>query len=137
MQAGFLCLEAGATRRKNSINVALKNITDFAVSVVLFWVVGYGLMFGATANGWWTSWAQWPSNLDTDQMIFFLFQAVFCGTAVTIVSGAIAERVHFYAYVVLSAVISGLIYPVFGHWSWNGLQGGTVDGWLNSLGFVD
>ncbi|MEM6500940.1 MAG: ammonium transporter [Cyanobacteria bacterium P01_C01_bin.89] len=137
MQAGFLCLEAGATRRKNSINVALKNITDFAVSVLLFWVVGYGLMFGATANGWWTSWAQWPFDLDTNQMIFFLFQAVFCGTAVTIVSGAIAERMHFYAYVALSAVISGLIYPVFGHWSWNGLQGGTADGWLNSLGFVD
>ncbi len=137
MQAGFLCLEAGATRRKNSINVALKNITDFAVSILLFWVLGYGLMFGATANGWWLNWSQWPVDFSTDEIIFLLFQAMFCGTAVTIVSGAIAERMHFKAYVVLSAIISGLLYPIFGHWAWNGVMVGEANGWLGKLGFVD
>ena len=137
MQAGFLCLEAGATRRKNSINVALKNITDFAVSILLFWIVGFGLMFGGTANGWWPALSQWPTNLDTDAVIFFLFQAMFCGTAVTIVSGAIAERMHFRAYIMLSTLVSGLLYPVFGHWAWNGLPESTLSGWLSNIGFVD
>ena len=137
MQGGFLCLEAGATRQKNSINVALKNITDFAVSILLFWLLGYGLMFGITANGWGTDFSLWSRNIGTPEIVFFLFQAMFCGTAVAIVSGAIAERMHFRAYVVLSALVSGLIYPVFGHWAWNGLQNGASYGWLGKLGFVD
>ena len=141
MQAGFLCLEAGATRQKNSVNVALKNLTDFAVSILLFWLIGYTIMFGVTENGWWTGVSQWSAgftaNFGTDETVFFLFQAMFCGTAVTIVSGAVAERMHFQAYVVLSALISGLIYPIFGHWSWNGLMAGDSNGWLGTLGFVD
>ena len=137
MQAGFLCLEAGSTRRKNSINAAMKNITDFAVAVLIFWLVGFGVGFGGSGNGWWTGWGQWPDASGTDAIVFFLFQAMFCGTAVTIVSGAVAERMRFRSYVVLSAIVSGAIYPVFVHWSWNSIGGSETLGWLQHLGFLD
>lgn len=138
MQPGFLCLESGLTRSKNSINVAVKNLSDFGIAVFLFWVMGFGLMFGATAIGW----------LGTDQFVvdlerspelaaFFLFQAMFCGTATTIVSGAVAERLRFGSYVGISMLVSGPIYPLFGHWVWNGAQQGERLGWLARVGFVD
>ena len=132
MQAGFMFLESGLAQAKNSINVAVKNISDFILAVTLFWLIGYGFMFGADLNGWgfigsdlfmFTPPNAWDANM-------FIFQAVFCGTAATITSGAIAGRTKFQDYLVLSALVSVLVYPVFGHWVWGG-------GWLSEMGFMD
>ncbi|MFY7805206.1 MAG: ammonium transporter [Limnoraphis robusta] len=137
MQAGFMCLECGLTRSKNSINVAAKNFADFAVSAILFWGVGYGLMFGSSHLGWFGTSHFWV-NLNTANLAaFFLFQVMFCGTSVTIVSGAVAERMKFSAYLILVILVSGLIYPIFGHLVWNGAQDGILAGRLAYLGFVD
>ncbi len=139
MQAGFLCLEAGLTRAKNNINVAIKNLADLGISVILFWLFGYALMFGASVNGWFGT-ADFLPDLTTHTnwfAAFFLFQAMFCGTAVTILSGAVAERMRFEGYLLLSVIVSGFIYPIFGHWVWNGLNVGETNGWLAQLGFVD
>lgn len=138
MQAGFTCLESGLTRSKNSINVAIKNITDFGISTILFWAFGFALMFGTSYSAWIGSTGfllpldegEWPTT-------FFLFELMFCATAVTIVSGATAERMRFRSYIIISIILSGMIYPVFGHWVWNGLQNGISYGWLGMLGFVD
>ncbi len=138
MQAGFLCLEAGMTRSKNAINVAIKNLADFGIAVVLFWAFGFALMFGATKGGW-IGWSQFFTPVGQDRAwlaTFFLFQVMFCGTAVTIISGAVAERTRFAGYIIVSALVSGLIYPVFGHWAWGGLFEGA-SGWLAGRGFVD
>ncbi|MGK7888393.1 MAG: ammonium transporter [Leptolyngbyaceae cyanobacterium] len=137
MQAGFMCLESGLTRSKNNINVAVKNFLDFGISVALFWLFGYGLMFGASQVGW-LGWGSFVPSLSTaDGAVFFLFQAMFCGTATTIISGAIAERLNFNSYLLIAALVSGLIYPLFGHWAWNGLVESNSGGWLQSIGFVD
>ena len=124
MQGGFLCLESGMTRNKNNINVALKNLTDFGISITLFWAVGFALMFGVSKAGWFSLSGFAPDfgQISAWQSVFFLFQAMFCGTAVTILSGAVAERMQFKGYIIISVLISGLIYPVFGHWSWNSLN---------------
>ncbi|SDG71843.1 ammonium transporter [Roseospirillum parvum] len=138
MQAGFLCLETGLTRSKNNINVAMKNTVDFAVSMMGFWAAGYALMFGGSwlgligAEGFFLRGIETPMGL-----VFFLFQALFCSTAVTVVSGAVAERLSFAAYVGLSMLVAMLIYPLFGHWAWNGLGGEAMGGWLGKAGFVD
>ena len=97
MQAGFLCLESGLTRSKNSINVAIKNVADFGISVVLFWAIGFGLMFGVSQNGLFGTTSFFVSFRGDGPALaaFFLFQAMFCGTATTIVSGAVAERMRF------------------------------------------
>ncbi len=139
MQAGFMCLESGLTRSKNSINVAIKNLADFSVSIVLFWLLGYALMFGDSWLGWLgISGFMFEANQATPQYnVFFLFQTVFCGTAVTIISGAVAERMRFQAYLLVTVLVSGFIYPIFGHWSWNGANVGQFTGWLGELGFVD
>lgn len=139
MQAGFMCLECGMTRAKNSINVAIKNLTDFVVAFVLFWVAGYGVMFGLTQGGWiGTSDFVFPFEARGEWLsAFFFFQAMFCATAATIVSGAIAERIHYLAYCVVTVFISLIIYPVFGHWAWNGADGISAGGWLVNKGFVD
>jgi len=139
MQAGFMCLESGLTRSKNSINVAIKNLADFAISVVLFWILGYALMFGASWLGWLGTdrFLFDPSHGQMSDSAFFLFQAVFCGTAVTIISGAVAERMRFGSYLFVAILVSGLIYPLFGHWAWNGLDQGQASGWLGQAGFVD
>jgi Amt family ammonium transporter len=138
MQAGFLCLEAGSTRSKNSINVALKNLSDFALASLLFALFGYSIMFGATSAGWFGHLAFFgDSQLDPGTATFFVFEVMFCGTATTIVSGAVAERMRFGGYLMVAAVLSGLIYTVFGHWAWNGLDGSPTLGWLRELGFVD
>ena len=134
MQAGFLCLESGLTRSKNAINVAIKNVVDFAVAVALYWGFGFALMFGLSAGGvLGTSHFMVPVGLGSDPGLaaFFLFQAMFCSTAATIVSGAVAERMRFSAYLAVAALIAALIYPVFGHWAWG------EGGWLAALGFVD
>ena len=137
MQAGFMCLECGNARAKNSINVAIKNMTDFCLAVVLFWVIGFGLMFGRTTNGWYGTDLFLIDGSRNSVMIFFLFQAVFVGTAATICSGAIAERVKFISYLMVSVITSALIYPVFGHWAWGGLLNANQTGWLEAMGFKD
>lgn len=133
MQAGFLGLEAGLTRAKNAINVAIKNLADFGVSVIVFWLVGFGIMFGVTANGWFgaDNFALSFGESTTGATVFFVFQVMFAGTAVTILSGAVAERLRFLGYIFLAVFMAGLTYPVFGHWAWNS------GGWLAELGFVD
>jgi Amt family ammonium transporter len=140
MQAGFLCLESGLTRSKNSINVAAKNVVDFAVAALGYWAVGFGLMFGATTAGWLgASHFGLVGGIPDDAALlsFLLFQLMFCATATTIVAGAVAERMRFGAYLGISALVSVVIYPVFGHWAWGGTWGLSEPGWLASLGFVD
>ena len=139
MQAGFLCLESGLTRSKNTINVAVKNITDLGISVFLFWIFGFALMFGASYNGWLgTTQFLVPVQGGALLAAFFLFQAMFCGTATTIVSGAVAERMKFGGFVIVSIMLAGLIYPLFGHWAWGGIGPTAVaPGWLEQMGFRD
>ena len=139
MQAGFLCVEAGSTRRKNNINVALKNIADVGLSILVFWAFGYGLMFGASIYGWWgfSDFAPEFNQTDSWPIIFFLFQAMFCSTAVTIVSGAVAERMTFKGYLLSALLISGFIYPIFGHWIWSIPDQPLATGWLDKRGFID
>lgn len=138
MQGGFLCLESGLTRSKDAINVALKNMTDFSISMLLFWAFGFALMFGVSQAGWigTTGFFVPVDRQGSMHMPTFLFQAMFCATAATIVSGAVAGRMRFAAYIIATLIISGLIYPVFGHWAWGGTSGG-VSGWLAARGFVD
>lgn len=139
MQAGFLCLETGLTRNKNNINVAIKNLTDLGVSLLLFWALGFALMFGASQAGWigTTHFLFQAGQGDTWLATYFVFQALFCSTSVTILSGAVAERMRFGSYLVVAALVAGLIFPVFGHWAWNGVKDGAMTGWLGAHGFVD
>ncbi len=138
MQAGFCCLESGLVRAKNSINVAIKNMADFCIAGMLFWAVGFGLMFGASRMGLvGTSHFFFDGGQDAWLTTFFLFQLMFCGAATTIISGAVAERLRFAGYLVIAALVSGLLYPVFGGWVWNGVDTGVTGGWLRSLGFLD
>lgn len=131
MQAGFLMLEAGLVRAKNTINVAIKNIVDFITGTIGFYIIGFGLMFGASLNGvTGTTHFMLHGIGSGKEYAFFLFQVAFMGTAATIVSGAVAERIKFSGYVISSLVISVLIYPIFGHWAWGG-------GWLAETGFID
>ncbi len=141
MQPGFMCLESGLTRSKNNINVAIKNLADFGISVMLFWAFGYAIMFGLSWQGWF-GFSGFILDIGDDFELgaFFLFQVMFCSTTTTIVSGAVAERLKFSAYVIISIITSGLIYPFFGHWVWNGLgfnDDYTFSGWLGKLGFID
>jgi Amt family ammonium transporter len=139
MQAGFAMVEAGFTRQKNSANIVMKNLMDFGISSLAYWAIGFALMFGVGnalfgTSGWFLgggegtfdslSWATPPLTAK------WLFQVVFAGTTATIVSGAMAERTKFPAYLIYSALISGIIYPVSGHWIWGG-------GWLASREFLD
>ncbi|TWT38457.1 ammonium transporter [Blastopirellula retiformator] len=138
MQAGFMCLECGMARAKNSINVAVKNVADFLIAVIAFWLFGFGLMFGASWYGLvGTSDFAFSVGENPWLALFFLFQAVFCGTAATIDSGAVAERTRFVTYLVMSLVCSALIYPIFGHWAWGSFFHGGAGGWLEQLGFID
>jgi len=143
MQAGFALVEAGFTRSKNTVNILMKNLMDFAIASMVFWAVGWGLAYGTSAGGF----------MGTDQfflgdvreagsippMASWLFQVVFAGTAATIVSGAMAERTKFNAYLVYSFFISLVIYPIVVHWVWSGsgwlntYSGNTTDSW----GFTD
>ncbi len=141
MQAGFLCLESGLTRTKNSINVAIKNITDFGIATLIFYSVGFGLMYGNSFYGFVGNDSFFPtfSTEHPEVPVFFLFQLMFCGTAATIVSGAVAERMKFGAYIIVTAVISASIYPIYGHWAWGKslADWGLLSGWLGAIGFVD
>ncbi|SDH34924.1 ammonium transporter [Roseospirillum parvum] len=139
MQAGFLLLEAGMVRSKNSINVAQKNIADFVIATAGFYLLGFGVMFGPSVIG--GGWLGWNGlgfgSLDDWHYTFFVFQVVFCGTAATIVSGAVAERMRFSAYLAATCFISVVIYPVIGHWAWGNLLIGDNPAILADLGFID
>ncbi|MEM1095996.1 MAG: ammonium transporter [Bacteroidota bacterium] len=137
MQAGFALLETGFTRSKNAVNIIMKNVMDVSAGGLVFFVLGFGLMFGTTAGGWIGTDGFFLSGLTDDPWTyaFFLFQAVFAATAATIVSGAVAERTKFTGYLLFSIVITGLIYPIFGSWAWGSLFNGS--GWLEGLGFID
>jgi ammonium transporter len=139
MQAGFLCVESGLTRSKNNINVALKNIMDFGLTSILFWFIGFGLMFGSTAGGLvgTDSFALEFTGLNGNFVVFAIFQLMFCGTAITITSGAIAERVRFGSFIVLVVFMVLITYPIFGHWVWNGNNAFSPSGWLGVMGFRD
>ncbi len=135
MQPGFAMVETGFTRAKNAGNIIMKNVMDFAIGSVIFWLLGFGLMFGSDISGFigapdflirgdYGAAGSYPSTA------FIIFQTVFCATAATIVSGAMAERTKFSSYCLYSLLISAVIYPISGHWIWGG-------GWLAQLGFHD
>ena len=138
MQAGFAMVETGFTRAKNAGNIIMKNLIDFCIGTPVFWLVGFGLMFGGTSSlvgsiGGIASEANYGASMLPDGVPFFaflIFQTVFCATAATIVSGAMAERTKFSSYCLYSFIISLFVYPISGHWVWGG-------GWLSQLGFHD
>ena len=139
MQTGFLLLEAGMVRSKNSINVAQKNISDFVFSCAFFYIIGFALMFGPSTNGffgWSPDYILW-NKVEDWQYTFFVFQMVFCGTAATIVSGAVAERMKYTVYIIMSVCISALIYPVFGYMAWGNLFNPENTSFLINGGFID
>lgn len=131
MQAGFALLETGMVRSKNAVNVMMKNYIDLCVGTLLFWLVGYGLMFGANPSGYYgTTLFGLSSAPDWDYTLIF-FQIMFAATAATIVSGAMAERTNYIAYLIGTCGITAIIYPIFGSWAWND------GGWLKQMGFID
>lgn len=131
MQAGFALLESGMSRAKNSLNVVMKNYMDVCIGTLIFWAVGYGLMFGANSSGWFGTDGFFINDAEPMTWGVILFQTMFAATAVTIASGAMAERTRYNAYLIGALVITGFIYPVFGSWVWNS------DGWLAKMGFID
>jgi len=139
MQAGFAMVETGFTRAKNAVNIMMKNLMDFSMGSLAFWAIGFGLMFGASSTGWFGTsgffLSDFKSGGDPWVLAFWMFQVVFCATAATIVSGAMAERTKFSGYLIYSAVVSAFIYPIFGSWAWGSLYNGQ--GWLENLGFID
>jgi Amt family ammonium transporter len=138
MQAGFSCLESGMVRSKNSINVAAKNFADFCLSSAMFWLFGFAVMFGVTYGGIFGTSGFFFGEAATPWLLaFFIFQMGFCGTATTIVSGAVAERMRFGGYLVVASILSGLIYPLVGHWVWGSAAGVKPGGWLEQMGFID
>ena len=133
MQPGFALCEAGFTRSKNTVNILMKNFVDFMLGSLLFFFVGFGFMFGSDGAGFigapnWGDLSFYKGELPVEG--FLIFETVFCATAATIVSGAMAERTKFSMYLIYSAFISLIVYPVEGHWTWGG-------GWLSELGFHD
>jgi len=149
MNAGFGCVEAGLCRAKNATNILAKNFVVFGFSAIAYWIVGFGLMYGdgnsfLGLNGWFVGGMDnSPATGDAYQGVFsalnwtgvpllakFFFQLVFAGTAATIVSGCVAERIHYKAFIVFTLVLAGISYPITGHWIWGG-------GWLASMGFKD
>ena len=138
MQAGFTALESGLVRSKNSINVAIKNFTNFLVAAALFWLFGFALMFGHGLDGLIGSSGFFFDSSRPFVVAFFVFQLGFIGTATTLISGAVAERMRFWAYVALATYAAAIAYPFFGNWAWgNGDLLGGSDGWLRRLGFID
>ena len=137
MQCGFLLLEAGMVRSKNSINVAQKNIADFVIATGVFYIVGFGLMFGPSVSGYFGTGMFGWAETDHWTSAFFIFQLVFCGTAATIVSGAVAERMRFSGYLIITVFISAIVYPFFGHWAWGNLLIGDNAAFLADQGFID
>jgi ammonium transporter len=140
MQAGFTALESGLVRSKNSINVAIKTFANFLVAASLFWLFGFGLMFGSDEGGLIGGSSFFFDSDSAFLTAFFLFQLGFIGTATTLMSGAVAERMRFAGYLVLATFVAAVTYPVFGHWVWGGAAFSGSEGslgWLNELGFID
>jgi len=151
MQAGFMCMETGLSRHKNSINVALKNAADFGVAVVVFWTFGFGLMFGKSFNGLFGTDLFFFKTEKAQLMTYFVFQAMFVATAATIISGAVAEKMKFVGYLMITILATGVIYPLVGHWAWSSSYLANMEitsaakelldvnnkGWLSELGFID
>lgn len=141
MSLGFACVESGFTQSKNTVNILFKNSVDTCIGIVVFALFGFGLMYPGAFNGWF-GFAQFglSTGPDYDPVTYasghytywtdFFFQAVFCATAGTIVSGAVAERIKISAYFIFTFFLTGLIYPILGSWKWGG-------GWLNEYGFYD
>lgn len=135
MQAGFTLLEAGLTRAKNAANIMMKNMMDFCIGALGYWAIGFALMMGTATgitglmiglNGFFL----WGDAYDVTIIEMWFWQMVFCATAATIVSGAMAERTKFSTYCIASLIVTAFIYPVYGHWMWGG-------GWLAELGALD
>jgi Amt family ammonium transporter len=153
MQAGFALVETGFTRAKNACNIIMKNALDFSIGTLAFWMVGFGLMFGATSgfigtNGFFYEGGFANATMSESGEVtlgepvpfdwaFLIFQTVFAATAATIVSGAMAERTKFSAYLVYSLLITIVVYPIFGSWCWGSLVSTTGSGWLEDKGFLD
>lgn len=135
MQAGFALLESGSVRAKNAVNVMMKNYTDMCIGGLAFYLVGFGLMMGNNHSGFVGTDHFMPVNLSNMDWAVMFFQMMFAATAVTIASGAMAERVSFIGYAVAACLICLFIYPVFASWVWGGYFGGS--GWLAELGFID
>ena len=140
MNAGFGMLETGFCRQKNAVNILTKNLIVFALATLSFWFIGFSLMFGSGTGfvGWGNFFLGGPPELyglssdgGLTKDTFFLFQAAFAGTAATIVSGAVAERVKFFDFIIFSILLTAISYPITGHWVWSG------EGWLGGLGFHD
>ncbi len=143
MQAGFAMVEAGLTRAKNVVNILMKNLMDFSIGSLAFFIIGFGVMFGLNSTGFLGTSDFFLGGLvygdDFDEQwpfTFLIFQTVFAATAATIVSGAMAERTKFKSYLFYSVGISAMIYPVFGSWAWNSLYADS-SGWLEKIGFLD
>ncbi len=132
MQAGFAMVETGFTRAKNAGNIIMKNIMDFSLGTIVFWMIGFGIMFGGDGAffGGFDFFIQGDYSSSIPSSAFVIFQTVFCATAATIVSGAMAERTKFSSYCIYSVILSAIVYPVSGHWIWGG-------GWLSQMGFHD
>lgn len=135
MHAGFTCVEVGFTQAKNSVNIIMKNVMTVSIGILMYYLIGFALMFGLDSMGFiGTSGFMLsnPSQFDFGIPLegFWFFQAVFAATCATIVSGAVAERTRFSAYLYFTVLITAVIYPVVGHWVWGG-------GWLSQMGFVD
>lgn len=151
MQAGFALVEAGFTRAKNTVNILMKNISDFSVASIGFWMCGFSLMFGAqyisefgVGKLFGVGSYVFPdflgeSSIQANELTFFFFQVVFAGTSATIASGAMAERTKFISYLIYSFVMSILIYPIFGSLAWGSLFAPRAEqkGFLEALGFID
>ncbi len=140
MQAGFAMVESGFTRAKNAGNIIMKNLMDFAMGSIFFFIIGFALMFGKDVGGFigLSGFFNPTSLADSNGMfgdlpigVFMIFHTVFCATAATIVSGAMAERTNFKTYLAYSALISIVVYPVTGHWIW------SDSGWLADMNFID
>lgn len=138
MQAGFALVEVGFNSSKNAVNIMFKNFIDVCVGVIIYWFIGYGLMYGEPLFGGWLAWGGFGVSQSSSEVgagvlnpqTDWLFQVAFAATAATIVSGAVAGRIKFQAYLVYTVFISALVYPISGYWKWGG-------GWLNELGFHD
>jgi Amt family ammonium transporter len=130
MQAGFAMVETGLTRAKNAGNIIMKNLMDFSVGAIAYFAVGWALMYGSSAGGFIGTDQFFLAGAESATYRDWFFQVVFAATAATIVSGAMAERTKYSGYLLYSVVVSAVIYPISGHWIWNG-------GWLSAMGFHD
>ena len=145
MQPGFALVEMGFSRAKNAGNILMKNLLDFSAGVPVFFLVGFGIMFGQDIAGFIGTSGFALSGVDPTtaggqwDLTFLFFQSVFAATAATIISGGIAERTKFSAYIIVSVAVTALIYPISGHWAWGSLWGGDElgAGWLEAMGFID